>query len=132
MSWSFDISSRPLPAGHVTGDYVTMVAVAQAIADCGGADALIMSDYMAASYDASAPEQWYSPYNKLMLEALAAGKLLQQAAALWAGLFWHCFELFLGCSWTVLGRFWGGFGAVLGVFLDHWVSTLVLCFESQP
>jgi uroporphyrinogen-III decarboxylase len=57
-----------------------MVAVAKAVVDCQAADALSMSDYMAASYDASAPEHWYSPYNKLMLEGLSAGERLQYAA----------------------------------------------------
>lgn len=75
MSWTFDISSSPLPPGHVTGDYVIMAAVSQSLVRCGAAEALDMADCMAACYDDSAAEQWYSPYNKLMLEGLAAGEL---------------------------------------------------------
>jgi ADP-ribosylglycohydrolase len=74
MSWSFDISSSPLPAGHVTGDYAIMAAVAQSLVRRKAADALDMADAMAASYDMTQPEQWYSPYSKLMLEGLAAGR----------------------------------------------------------
>lgn len=73
MGWTFDISSSPLPPGHVTGDYVIMAAVAQSVVHSEGADALNIADCMAACYDGTAAEQWYSPYNALMLEGLAAG-----------------------------------------------------------
>lgn len=82
MTWSFDISANPLPAGHVTGDYTIMTAVGQSVVRCKTADPLDMCDAMAASYDATAPEQWYSPYSRLMLEGLAAGELLGSARAL--------------------------------------------------
>lgn len=75
MRWTFDISTTPLPPGHVTGDFAVMAAVAQSVVRCKTADPLDMCDAMAACYDASAPEQWYSPYNRLMLEGLAAGRL---------------------------------------------------------
>jgi hypothetical protein len=75
MRWTFDISTNPLPPGHVTGDFAVMAAVAQSVVRCKTADPLDMCDAMAACYDASAPEQRYSPYTRLMLEGLAAGRL---------------------------------------------------------
>lgn len=74
MTWSFDISSTPLPPGHVSGEFAVLTAVAQSVVRCKAANALDMADAMAASYDPSAPTHWYSPYSQLMLEGLAAGE----------------------------------------------------------
>ena len=74
MSWTFDISSTPLPAGHVTGDFEVMAAVAQSLVRSGAADAIDVVECMAAVYDPSAAEQWYSPYTQLMLEGLSGGE----------------------------------------------------------
>jgi hypothetical protein len=57
----------------MTGDYVVMMAVAQSLVHCKAADVLDMAGCMAFSYVEDAPDHWYSPYNKLMLEGLAAG-----------------------------------------------------------
>lgn len=76
MSWSFDISSNPLPAGHVTGDYVTMLAVALSLARRKGADTFDIVNCLASSFLQSfvpGNAARYSPYTQLTLESLAAG-----------------------------------------------------------
>eukprot|EP00775_Hariotina_reticulata_P014163 gene14163-14304_t len=72
MSWSFDISANPLPPGHVSGDFITMLAVGQSLVTCGRANALDIAAHMAGSYQPGSPAK-YSPYTGLALEGLAAG-----------------------------------------------------------
>eukprot|EP00882_Tetradesmus_deserticola_P023225 GHRQ01025270.1.p1 GENE.GHRQ01025270.1~~GHRQ01025270.1.p1 ORF type:complete len:279 (+),score=94.85 GHRQ01025270.1:162-998(+) len=72
MSWSFDVGPNPLPAGHVTGDYITMLAVAWSLVRQQQADAFDMLDCLASSYSPGSPAR-YSPYNALALEGLSEG-----------------------------------------------------------
>ncbi|KAF6258473.1 ADP-ribosylation/Crystallin J1 [Scenedesmus sp. NREL 46B-D3] len=72
MSWSFDVAPNPLPPGHVTGDFITMLAVAWSLVRQQQADAFDMLDCLASSYSPGSPAR-YSPYNALALEGLSEG-----------------------------------------------------------
>ncbi|WIA39567.1 hypothetical protein OEZ86_005653 [Tetradesmus obliquus] len=72
MSWSFDVGPNPLPPGHVTGDFVTMLAVAWSLVRQQQADAFDMLDCLASSYSPGSAAR-YSPYNALALEGLSEG-----------------------------------------------------------
>jgi hypothetical protein len=74
MSWSFDVSPSPLPPGHVTGDFITMLAVAWSLVRQQQADAFDVLDCLASSYSPGTPAR-YSPYNALALEGLSEGVL---------------------------------------------------------
>eukprot|EP00878_Enallax_costatus_P029263 GHUV01031712.1.p1 GENE.GHUV01031712.1~~GHUV01031712.1.p1 ORF type:complete len:296 (+),score=41.39 GHUV01031712.1:161-1048(+) len=79
LSWSFDISPDPLLPCHVTGDYVTMLAVALSIARSKGADTFDIINCLASSYmQTLIPGNTvrYSPYTQLALESLASGELM--------------------------------------------------------
>lgn len=94
MSWSFDISPEPLPPGHVTGDYITMLAVALSIARSRGADTMDIINCFASSYlQTLIPGHTvrYSPYTQLALESLASGELPDTFAAyVYVSETWHC------------------------------------------
>jgi hypothetical protein len=73
MSWSFDVGPNPLPPGHVTGDFITMLAVAWSLVRQQQADAFDMLDCLASSYSPGSAAR-YSPYNALALEGLTEGE----------------------------------------------------------
>jgi hypothetical protein len=80
MSWSFDVGPNPLPPGHVTGDFITMLAVAWSLVRQQQADAFDMLDCLASSYSPGSPAR-YSPYNALALEGLSEGE--KQHVGVW-------------------------------------------------
>ncbi|KAF8058893.1 zinc finger CCCH domain-containing protein 24 [Scenedesmus sp. PABB004] len=75
MAWTFDLAAAPpgpLPPGHVTGDWVAMLAVAWGLARARAADALEIADCLASSYSPGGAQRC-SPYTELALDALAGG-----------------------------------------------------------
>ncbi|KXZ53700.1 hypothetical protein GPECTOR_6g617 [Gonium pectorale] len=69
--WRYDIGEQPLQYGQYTGDFSNLLAVARSLLEARGVDTGTVMVALLGSYD---PEnRRYSPYDKLVSEALLAG-----------------------------------------------------------
>lgn len=69
--WKYDISEWPLPYGHYTGDYASLLSVAKSLIDQKQADLYSMVNHLVESYDPD--HRPYNPYAALTLDALFSG-----------------------------------------------------------
>jgi ADP-ribosylglycohydrolase len=74
--WGFDYntSKTPVPSGSVTGDFITMLAVAQSLVDNKQLDFFPLLDALADAYISYPAEvRRYSPYSCMVAQALVQG-----------------------------------------------------------